>query len=268
MELQTFLPSDILKPYVKYYWVFATDQQSINDAMYPSGYLELAINISEGEVVSVLNDRYIDMPPVEVLGQLTAPARIIAGKQTTLLVTRFYPHATALFFPNRIVDFTDDSVDLLDVFKADAVDLHAHMMDQSTLTQKIGILDSFLVRQLIRSKKNLSQISLIESICRYAGPGGDGPDIAQLALRHGVSTRYIQKLFIDCIGITPRRFFNIRRFNKSLTLVRKAQESLTSIAYECGYYDQAHFIREFKAFSGVTPSRFLQPTLSADTAEI
>lgn len=266
--MQTFLPSDILKSYIKYYWVFATEEQSINDAIYPSGYLELAINISEGEVVSVLNDRDICMPPVEVLGQLTAPARIIAGKQTTLLVTRFYPHATALFFPNRIVDFTDDSVDLLDVFKADAVDLHARMMDQRTLAQKISILDSFLVRQLIKSQKNLSQISLVESICRYAGPGGDGPDIEQLALQHGVSARYIQKLFLDCIGVTPKRFFNIRRFNKSLNLVRKAQESLTSIAYECGYYDQAHFIKEFKAFSGVTPSRFLQPTLLENTAEI
>lgn len=267
MELQTFAPSDILKPYIKYYWLFTTDQ-SINDAIYPSGYLELAINISEGVVVSVVNDRHIGMPPLEVLGQLTAPARIIAGKKTTLLVTRFYPHATSLFFPNRIADFTNDSVDLLDVFKADAVHLHDRMMDQRTLVQKIAVLDAFLVKQLIASKKNRSQVQLLETICRYTGPDGEGPDIEKLAVQHGISARYIQKLFLDYIGITPKRFFNIRRFNKSLQLIRSSHTSLTDIAYECGYYDQAHFIKEFKSFTGVTPSRFLQPALTDNTAEI
>ncbi len=68
------------------------------------------------------------------------------------------------------------------------------------------------------------------------------------------SERYIQKLFLDNVGITPKSFSNIHRFNKSLQLIQTADLPLTSIAYDCGYYDQAHFIKEFKKFTGLTPS--------------
>ena len=55
------------------------------------------------------------------------------------------------------------------------------------------------------------------------------------------------------VGITPTAFFSVYRFNKSLGLVLSSGHRLTSIAYDCGYYDQAHFIKEFKKFTGITP---------------
>ena len=59
----------------------------------------------------------------------------------------------------------------------------------------------------------------------------------------GILSRYVKS------------FFSVQRFNKSLQLVRSADLSLTNIAYECGYYDQAHFIKEFKSYTGISPSR-------------
>ena len=56
------------------------------------------------------------------------------------------------------------------------------------------------------------------------------------------------------IGISPAAFTSVIRFNRSLHLVLNTRSSLTSIAYDCGYYDQAHFIREFKRFTGIVPS--------------
>ena len=79
-------------------------------------------------------------------------------------------------------------------------------------------------------------------------------DIQRLSLNYGLSERYIQKLFESVVGLTPRTFFNTHRFNRSLELVRSSDLHLTSIAYDCGYYDQAHFIREFRKFTGITPS--------------
>jgi AraC-like DNA-binding protein len=56
------------------------------------------------------------------------------------------------------------------------------------------------------------------------------------------------------IGISPAAFTSVIRFNKSLELVLNTTQSLTAIAYDCGYYDQAHFIKEFKKFTDITPS--------------
>lgn len=58
------------------------------------------------------------------------------------------------------------------------------------------------------------------------------------------------------IGITPNLFNKINRFQLSLKHIAKKEASLTSIAYECGYFDQSHFIRDFKSFTGITPSAY------------
>ena len=76
-----------------------SDQDISKDVMYPSGYVELAINISNGKLISHIGTRSIDMPDVEVLGHLTVPSRVTATRGTELLVARLYPHTSSLFFP-------------------------------------------------------------------------------------------------------------------------------------------------------------------------
>jgi AraC-like DNA-binding protein len=71
-----------------------------------------------------------------------------------------------------------------------------------------------------------------------------------------MSPRYLQRLFLQYTGVTPKLYHKINRFQLSLKLVAKKDSSLTSIAYDCGYFDQSHFIREFKSFTGVTPSAY------------
>jgi AraC-like DNA-binding protein len=61
-------------------------------------------------------------------------------------------------------------------------------------------------------------------------------------------------LFLRYTGLTPKLYTKINRFQNSLQLVGRKDATLTSIAYDCGYFDQSHFIREFKSFTGITPS--------------
>ncbi|WP_234047748.1 helix-turn-helix domain-containing protein [Chryseobacterium paridis] len=79
-------------------------------------------------------------------------------------------------------------------------------------------------------------------------------DLSGLSQNSGLSERYIQKLYQANIGLSPAAFSAVTRFNRCLHLVLNTQASLTSIAYECGYYDQAHCIKEFKRFTGIAPS--------------
>jgi AraC-like DNA-binding protein len=79
-------------------------------------------------------------------------------------------------------------------------------------------------------------------------------NIENVASRYGISSRYLQKLFLQYTGLTPKLYHKINRFQKSLVLVSKKNMPLTSIAYDCGYFDQSHFIRDFKSFTGFLPS--------------
>jgi AraC-like DNA-binding protein len=249
-----FPPSPALKPYVKGYWVFATEKDMTNQTFFPSGYIDFAVNISNGRASTIINGRPIDMPKVEVLGQLTKPTRLTVAGGTEVLIARIYPHANALFFPNPVSGFTNDSVDLDGVLGKESVEFYDRLINAGTIAQKVRELDLFLLQRLHKSRKMDNKITMLERICSHIGAEGELFNLKFLAGKYGFSERYIQKLFLDNVGLTPRAFFHIQRFNKSLELIHAGEVSLTTIAYDCGYFDQAHFIKEFKRFTGLTPS--------------
>lgn len=252
MKDQVFFPSEQLKPFVQCYWT-CRHPDDILEVMYPSGSIELCIDISDGNTIRHRGNQSMRVPRLELLGHWTIPTKAAIAKGNTCLITRFHPHAASLFFPNPASDFTNESVDLCDIFNKQSNNFFERLMEQPSLPQKIALLEEFLTGRLILNRKNHQQLKLVESLCSHAYDRNDFFDIRSLSARFGFSERYIQKLFSNWVGITPQKYFAVRRFNKSLELVRSSGESLTSIAFECGYYDQAHFIKEFKSYTGLTP---------------
>ncbi|AEV99486.1 hypothetical protein A4D02_26970 [Niastella koreensis] len=259
MRDKVFYPSGVLSRYVKYYWTCAHDRDAL-EVMYPTGCVELCIDITDGATIRHRGSQSVPVPRLEVLGHWTIPTRATIKKGNTCLITRFQPFAGALFFPNPIAEFTNESIDLFDVLNKECSEFYNRLMEQPLLEQKVTVLEAFLVNRLERAQKNQEKIGLVEVLCHSISHQEDSFDMRRLAAETGFSVRYIQKLFQHYVGISPNSFHSVQRFNKSLQLVRSADMSLTNIAYECGYYDQAHFIREFKSYTGLTPSQLiLQP---------
>ena len=249
-----FRPDDILKPYIKGYTLITVDQDLKDEVFYPSGFVDFAVNISSGSAITTINGRAIDMPKVEVLGQLTVPTRLTVAKGTSVLIARIYPYANSLFFSNSISDFTNDSIDLHGVLSIEADEFYDKLMHANTIEQKVKALDQFFICKLRKNERMLKKTKIISHLCNRICAEGTSFDLESLSSNLGLSERYIQKLFESVVGLTPRAFFNTQRFNRSLELIRSSDSHLTSIAYDCGYYDQAHFIKEFKRFTGITPS--------------
>ena len=257
-----FQPALALRPYVKEYFVVTVDMALTNAVFYPSGYVDFAVNISNGNVITIINGRAIDMPKVEILGHLTTQTRLTISPGTTVFIARIYPHATGLFFPNPANQFTNDSIDLYDVLGETSDILHDRIINAMSITQQVKLFDDFFMQRLINHKRDLSKVSLVNQICSQIIASPEAFDLRTLATQFQFSERYIQKLFIDSVGLTPQSFFAVRRFNRSLSMIQSTDADLTSIAYQCGYYDQAHFIREFKKFAGISPSEVRRPSLS------
>ncbi|SEM58027.1 transcriptional regulator, AraC family [Chitinophaga rupis] len=254
MRDKVFYPSAILSRYVKYYWTCIHDSDTL-ELMYPSGCLEFCIDISNCDTIRHRGNQSIIVPRLEVLGHWNIPTKASIQKGNICLITRFYPYAGALFFPNQVSDFTNKSIDLHDILNKESREFYQRLMEQPSLEQKVKVLEAFLIDKLLSSRKNQEKIMLVEALCNSICQNGESFDIERLAAESGFSERYIQKLFLNYVGISPKSFFSVQRFNKSLRLVRSANMSLTNIAYECGYYDQAHFIREFRSYTGITPSQ-------------
>jgi len=248
-----FFPSDILRPYVKNYTVITIDSDLTDEVFYPSGYVDLVINISEGSATTIIDGRRRKLPQVELLGHLTLPSRLTVTKGTSVLIARIYPFASSLFFPNPMSEFTNYATDAYGIFSREIYDFYDSLMEAGALKHKIAMLDRFLAGKLIQQEKKFPKVKIIGQVCKHICTSDYAFDSMALSKSYGLSERYIQKLFVDMVGISPGAFFSVYRFNKSLAQVLSTDHSLTSIGYDCGYFDQAHFIKEFKKFTGITP---------------
>jgi AraC-like DNA-binding protein len=81
--------------------------------------------------------------------------------------------------------------------------------------------------------------------------------VSGLAKRVNLSNRQLERRFLDAVGMTPKRFCRIRRFQRVLQAMEEPKTNWADAAVECGYYDQAHLIRDFRRFSGLTPACLL-----------
>src|SRR5690606_307152 len=107
-----------------------------------------------------------------------------------------------------------------------------------------------------RNERKADKILLLAQMVQDMESNAFAAPVSVIAARYGITPRYLQKLFLQHIGVTPKLYCQIHRFQRSLRHMRKREDSLTAIAYDCGYADQSHFIREFKSFAGITPSAF------------
>ena len=188
---------------------------------------------------------------------VTVPSKVSATKGTRLLITRFYPHTTSLFFPNRMSEFRNNSYNIQDILGYNSAWIRDAIMQSETIQDKVTIIECFLVRQVKACRRDYNQFSLIDSIFKRINNNNELSRLKDLIPDHSLSHRYIQKMFREFVGLTPKLFLRIERLKSSLQLLHNRKNSLTQMALICGYYDQSHFIREFKEFTGMTPSQFL-----------
>lgn len=115
------------------------------------------------------------------------------------------------------------------------------------------------VNQFIRERCEL-KADTGKSVCTVtleyirSNPHSKVKDLSRLT---GYSSRWIERLFNENIGCTPQEIIRITRFNRFVALLKTDNSSsLTSLAFECGYYDQSHLIHDFRRFSPSCPSEF------------
>jgi AraC-like DNA-binding protein len=115
----------------------------------------------------------------------------------------------------------------------------------------IDIIQSYLLGRL----KMLKRILPVEQVLMQSLQNGNLGNIDRLAKQACVSTRQLERQFLERIGIPPKLFARLVRFSKAWYM-RESNEDISwiSIAHSCGYADQMHMIRDFKAFAGVTPT--------------
>jgi AraC-like DNA-binding protein len=275
MFYQEIIPDSRLKQYVKCYYSYESDSAvAFEDTVFPSGCMEIIFNLGSGHWQTAFGgrqtafggretasgDNYRTTPPVELWGQITQPLPIRSLGRNTMLGIRFLPHGAAGFLSEKADEFNNQVVDYRDVAGKEVPALHQKLLEAKTLRERIALIETFLWANLSHTKKRFDKLAIVNDVMRELRRPEVEENIETIAGRYDVSSRYLQKLFLQYTGLTPKLYSKIHRFQHSLRLVTKKEAPLTSIAYDCGYFDQSHFIREFKSFTGLTPSGYSQET--------
>lgn len=149
---------------------------------------------------------------------------------------------------HRIVDMDMETRALLG---GQIQSVYTQLKHAATWTEMKMVVESFLLRQLERLRPVLPFDFAIQELVKQGG----GLSMEKTASLACLSLRQFERQCLERVGLPPKLFARLIRFSKAYQLKEQVQHlSWTSIAHACGYYDQMHFIRDFREFAGVTPT--------------
>lgn len=171
----------------------------------------------------------------------------------------FHPGGLFRLLGFSLSEMVDGSFDAEDIFGKNIREVNYRLQESKTFDDIKDIVESFLLQQVKTLKPALPVDIAFLELMRSEGK----IPIEKLASISCLSLRQFERKCKDRIGFPPKLFARIVRFSKAYRLRENfSHMSWTSIAYECGYFDQMHFIRDFKEFAGVPP-RIIEKELEA-----
>jgi AraC-like DNA-binding protein len=255
LHYQEYSPCTALKPFIKTYYLFETvGGFDFEDFAYATGNIEMMFNIGDGTWKIDNNGSTFETPAIELWGQIINPLKFKSIGQNTMLGVRFYPHTAGLFLKDDVSQLNNNITNTFDLLGKPIAELHEKIREQPDLENKILLLDKYFLKVLSESK--LDKMKLLDGALKRIKHKEGHLEVDALSKELNISARYLNKLFVQNIGVSPKLYHKINRFQQSLLLLDNSNHSLTSIAYQCGYFDQSHFIKDFKYFTGKLPSDF------------
>jgi AraC-like DNA-binding protein len=255
VQYKEYKPSPLLETYVRCYYTIDSDDQAVfEDKAFATGCIEVMFTLHGSPWLTEREEGFVKAAPIELWGQILKPLSFKTSGSSNIFGIRFHPATAALLLRGEIHRFNDGVFDLVGVLGNSIIDLHAQLQDAGAIDQQVKLVDSYLIKRLSADPKTINRIGLVQKVMTELTHKDFFDNIDNLASRYGISSRYLQKVFLQQTGLTPKLYSKINRFQNSLILIGKGGQSLTDVAYACGYFDQSHFIREFRSFTGFSPS--------------
>lgn len=255
MQYQIIRPTQLLQAYIKHYWYMEIDATSVTaqpQRLVPNACMELTFQFAD-----CLQMLGAQSPEDRVLlcGQKTGYADILPTGKVQMLSVMFYPHGARMFFKLPMSELHNLSVSLETLWGAEARELEERLQELPLLADKIMLLEAYLIKHLIQI--NNPSILRLEQNLRLINGQTANIQIDKLASEACLSRKQFERLFKEFIGVSPKQFLKTVRFQYSLYLQQNKQaESITDLAIQSGYYDQAHMINDYKNLSGITPKQY------------
>lgn len=259
MHFKAFRPSPVLEPYIRSYYYFNSGVKKDGTetvARYPSdGGPQLVVNLGDTFLAGSRTDNLKHFTGCRLLGTLTRQLITKSGGGAAFLAIRFRPGKLGLFSGVRSSELTNTSANLESLLGPFGKGIEQRLFNFDTIEQMLQYFESCLLSRLqpepLFDTKISAAVDLIEQ-------SNGQLRVGNLADHLGLSLRQFERRFTNWVGLKPKRYCRICRFNNILKSFDQAHgQSWVTRAMDSGYSDHAHFIRECKFFTGASPESYL-----------
>jgi len=253
----TILPSPPLQDYISHY-ALRTENLGHRVLLRPitaSPHVALVLHLNAPtEAFEYHTGLTRVLPDVMVVGpQTTRRAELLVRGPRDSLVVRFKPGGFHRLFHVSAEHLTNSAQDARDVIGADAGRLLADVAGRVHAPARVGAVERFLCSRLATARPGHPATEAADEVLLAHG----ALRIAELVRHSGLSARQFERAFREYTGLSPKLFARAARLEFALQLKRgDPLRTWTQVSHEAGYFDQTHFVKDFKALAGETPSTF------------
>jgi len=261
MNYNTFSPSIELQAIVKCYWTLESPAEPTpqKQRIVPDGCMEMIFHFGDLYKQYLEDGSSIIQPRSFIFGQITSYLDIEATGATDIFAVRFHPEGFIPYATIAIKEMENKAVSLEKIFGNNGLLLEEEMTKANNSPERITIVEKFLTGRLAEAASIDRIVSTtVETILNINGQ----LSVDQLSQQLNIHRRQLERKFYSAIGLSPKKLSKIIRLQATLKMMMNNElTSLTSIAHEGEYYDQAHFIKDFKEFTGMSPKNFYADNL-------
>jgi AraC-like DNA-binding protein len=254
-----YKPKPPLSKFVDNFWLYeGHEAERKTERILPTGTLELAINLRQNE------QRFYDAERPENCSRFSGA--IVSGahgrgfapdtaEEVFVIGVHFKPGGAFPFLGIPAGDLADTHVDLETLWGPSAGRLRERLCEARTSAERFQLLQKALLNRLCQGVEQHYAVSAALEMFRK---NQAGPTVREAAKYLGLSQRRFIQVFKAEVGMTPKLFSRIQRFQQTRTFIQQnPSPNWASLALDLGYFDQSHFIREFLEFSGLSPTDYL-----------
>jgi AraC-like DNA-binding protein len=242
--------------YIECVWIYTSGYQIASDShlWLPNGTFDLVFNLEESyKRINIFNQNQFDLVKSNALiGQMKESVKIQLGKSCKVIGVRFKAYGLFAWLGIPIKEITGLTLQLSEILGQKANELEQKIRDSKSDHQ---ILLSIIQYFRVDYKPDLIVIDAVREILKNKGT----IKINNLISKYNISQKTLENRFGNIVGIMPKELSRIYRFNHYLiSSLNKNNRNLTTLAYECDFFDQSHLNHDFKRITAKSPKQFFK----------
>jgi AraC-like DNA-binding protein len=264
------VPHPDLLPFIEHYWAVSTNPGEVVDLsvnVYVDARADLIFNFGDAYLRGITGRRPVTYSVSNLDAQRNVPITIVQRGAVATSGVRFRTGGLSPFLREPAARYTNRTPGISEVLGDDGLTLERSLSERrSNLDGQKELLDAFLLNRM----KLDSSYTIFNGVKTEIEADGGRKPIEEICRGAGVSPRNLGRLFGRLLGFSPKYFERIVRFQKALRiLMTDATTTLATVSADCGYFDQSHFIKDFRRFTGGVPrgyKGYYPPTVPTDFA--